>query len=220
MYDLLENAGALTSSIVTIGDHNLLHWFCYKKENDKKINLLNKLLDKGCDINAENWEKRTPLMIAAKNNMIETCRILLKNRAVIDKRDAHGNQAIDLTIPGSECSQLLLQQGHIHRSPTTKIIWRKRIESTRRTSNESSSINNDDETSDHHSSTKCSDDEETNGIPHPYIYPIQRRESEEFDKKYDRIWEKFLHTTPKRQVLKKFYKPRTHSTDSQDKSSM
>ena len=66
MFDVLENAGGLATPIVTAGNNTLLHWFCYKKENDEHISLLNKLIDRESDINAQNWQKRTPLMIAVK----------------------------------------------------------------------------------------------------------------------------------------------------------
>jgi len=216
MYDLLENAGALSTSIVTGGDNTLLHWFCYKKGNDEQINLFKKLLDKGCNINAQNWEQQTPLMIAVKNNMTQTCCILLKNRADIDKRDSKGNQAIDLSVPGSECSKLLLQQ--VQLSPNTntneKVLWRKQIDSSPRYPSRLNDINNTQRHSQCISPIPFNNEEQQNH--HSYASPKQRKESEESESKYHRIWQK-IQTSPKRQVLKNFYKQRTHSNETKDK---
>jgi len=212
MYDLLENAGGFNCSIVTSDDNTLLHWFCYKNENDEQINLLKKLLDKGCDINAENWDQRTPLMLAAKNNMSETCRILLKNGADINKHDSNGNQAIDLSKPGSECAKLLLQQ--IQLSPsiqsTKKLLWKKRIDTAERCGPRLS-VNNNDEINSPRISSKYSGNEQvqTNESPHPCSYPNRQRDNDEIEKKYEHIWEKFLQTTPKRRVFKNLCKTKT-----------
>jgi hypothetical protein len=216
MYDLLENAGALSCSIKTGGDNTLLHWFCYKKENDQQINLLKKLLDKGCDINAQNWEQRTPLMIAANNNMTETCGILLKNRADIDKRDSKGNQAIDLSIPGSECSKLLLQQVQISPTinPDKKILWRKQINTSPKNPFQLNLMNNSQNHNQCISSTSSDNEEEK--THHTYAYPNQRKDSDGSESKYQRILQ-IIQTTPTQRVLKNFYKHRTHSNDSRDR---
>ena len=214
MYDLLVNAGALTCSIVTGGDNNLLHWFCYKNENDNHIELLNKILDQGCNIDAINSENRTPLMIAAKKNMSETCRILLKNRAAIDKRDSNGHQAIDLSIPGSQCSKLLLKQASLQYVKSTpsndsnsKIVWRKRIETTRRATTEL--INTDtDETNSQGISSKYSEDEEEQ--TNESIDSDQRRESEP---KHEQVTIETYKKLPKRRVLKNIYKRRSQSVE-------
>jgi ankyrin repeat protein len=211
MYDLLEKSGAVTPSIVTDDDNTLLHWFCYKKENDKNINLLNKLLAKGCDINAQNNEQLTPLMLAAKFNMIETCRVLLKNHADIDKHDFNGNQAIDLTIPGSECSKLLLQQKNIQISPTNeKVLWRKRIDSGGRMHSELNPTNQ---------KFPSLTEEETNGHLRPSIYSPQKRNSEELDRKHEHLWDKFRHTSPKLKVFKTLHKKRALSAETRNQPS-
>ncbi|UJR35082.1 hypothetical protein I4U23_027857 [Adineta vaga] len=115
MFDLLDSAGALAPSIVITGDNTLLHWFCYKKENEGHLSILEKLIKTGVDINAQNLQQRTSLMVAVRNDMTNTCRILLQNNADIEKIDYNGNQAIDLSVPGSECSKILL-----HTSRTEK----------------------------------------------------------------------------------------------------
>ena len=137
MFDALVNAGALCSSILTSGENNLLHWFCYKAENDEHISLLNKILDQGCSIDAQNWIQRTPLMLAARLDMTETCRVLLKNKASIDLKDVHGNQAADFSTLGSECSKLLF--GFVKENlvatnseSNEKPVWRKRINSQKK----------------------------------------------------------------------------------------
>ncbi|CAF3296941.1 unnamed protein product [Rotaria socialis] len=109
MFDLLENAGAPCRSVVNNEKNTLLHCFCHNKDNDERISLLEKLIDKGCDVNAENTARRTPLMLAVKLNMINTCRVLINVHANIDKIDYKGFQAIDFTEPDSDCFRLLKQ---------------------------------------------------------------------------------------------------------------
>ncbi|CAF2094081.1 unnamed protein product [Rotaria magnacalcarata] len=161
MFDLLENAGAICCSLMTNGENSLLHWFCYKKENDEHILLLNKLIDKGCDINAQNYDGETPLMLAAICDMTNTCRILLKNGAIVNKCDNHGNQAIDLSVPGSDCSRLFLQetnnnnnnnnnktelniQNYASNEPSKTTVWRRRIHRERRFTIEVGNVTNDE----------------------------------------------------------------------------
>ena len=203
MYDLLEQSGALVTAILTDGENNVLHWFCYRKENDENVSLLQKLLDKGCDIDAQNRDKLTPLMIAAKSNMFDTCRLLLKNRADMDKRDSGGKQAIDFTIPGSECSKLFLKEKNIRVSPTNKkVIWRKRIESTRRVA---SDLNID----------TLSPNEEMD-LTNTYLCRSpHKRHSEQYVRKHDSMLNRFLQGSPKRKVLQTLQDKRANSTELQ-----
>lgn len=214
MYDLLEKSGALSCSIVTGGDNTLLHWFCYKKENDKQINLLNKLIDKGCDVNAQNWEQRTPLMIAAKNDMINTCRILLKNNGDSNKCDSKGHQAIDLSVPGSECSKLLLQyvQSNSLNKTNQKVLWRKRIDPTHRSTSQLNNIHNYDDNSQSNSSRSSVNEEELcDESSHQYI---QRPNSAGgFPKKYQHNWGKFFPINSKERITKTLFKRQTESAD-------
>jgi hypothetical protein len=183
MFDLLENAGALCHSIVTNGDNTLLHWFCYNKANDENISLLIKLINKGCDVNAENNHKSTPLMLAAKLDMINTCHILLNNHADIDKVDDQGFRAIDLAKLGSECFYLLqtkqkkLQSKH----NTDGVLWRKQIGSTRSLSTQLSNplnpLNNDE-----------------NKFKRYSLNSFDECNKDEIDTKYKRMWEKFHQT--------------------------
>ncbi|CAF1184843.1 unnamed protein product [Adineta steineri] len=107
MFDLLENAGASIRTVVTYGDNTLLHWFCSNVANDQHRSLLKKLIEAGCDVNAENNLQRTPLMSAAKLNMINTCEILLNCYADTEKIDYRHHRAIDLAKIGSECFKVL-----------------------------------------------------------------------------------------------------------------
>lgn len=115
MFDLLENAGALCRSVVNKGQNTLLHSFCCYKHNDEQLILLEKLINKGCDVNAENGLRRTPLMLAAKLDMVDTCRILLNANADIDKTDYKGYRAIDFTERGSQCYRLLEERTNIQK---------------------------------------------------------------------------------------------------------
>ncbi|CAF0858678.1 unnamed protein product [Rotaria sordida] len=211
MFDLLENAGGLYTSLVINSGNTLLHWFCCKKENDEHINLLNKLIEKGCDINAKNSHGQTPLMFAVKHNMINTCRILLENGVDIDECDCTGNQAIDLSIPGSECSRLLLQAANNRKSKSSnqssqssesksKIVYTRRITNKRRSTAESSEINFDTTIDQCISCSSPNEEkEEKKSISsHLNIYPIRRTNSEDITPKYDYIWEKLRRRCEKR----------------------
>ena len=220
VFDLLENAGAVCQSVITVGENNLLHWFCSSKENDKHISLLEKLITKGCDINTENSDQYTPLMLAVKDDMINTCRVLLNAQAKIDTADSKGNKAIDLAKPDGECSKLLRQKLEVQtkNSPSTTVVWKKRINFSRRHTSQLSDLKHDDISSPG-TSSKYSDTEETietqnNGSPiQPYIYPNRRRDSEEMDTKYERMWGKLLHTRQNRRAAKRLSQQLAYSAD-------
>lgn len=221
MYDLLEKSGALISSIVTDGQNTLLHWFCYRKENDQHLNLLHKLLDQGCNIDAHNQERLTPLMMSAKCDMFETCRVLLQRGAQIDKHDLFGNKAIDLTKIGSPCCQLLIEEGEIRRhqsngnlSSNETMIYRKRLESIRPLS----IYSNERGRSCEFLSSNIVEEEKDEGFIHPPIYPTEKRNSEQIDRKHERVFEKILHNNSKRSLLKNFHLDRTRTTDNRNKS--
>ena len=126
MFDLLENAGATCRSIVIKGENTLLHCFCLRRANDKHIPLLQRLINKDCDINAENNLRRTPLMLAARLDMINTCQLLLSCSADVNKTDYQGHRAIDLAKAGSECFKLLQKAKTIHpRRNTDHFLWKK-----------------------------------------------------------------------------------------------
>jgi ankyrin repeat protein len=189
MFDLLENAGASCRSVITNGGNNLLHWFCYNKLNDEHISLLKKLINKGCDINAENNLQRTPLMLAASLDMINTCHTLLNASADLEIVDYQGNCAIDLAPSDSECFRLLKQQRkrqiNARGNPSIdRVLWRQKITSTHSLSpqiNDSkNSFNNNDNHMEYYSANA-----------------LETELSNEFDTKYKRMWDKLLHTKEK-----------------------
>ena len=107
MFDLLETAGANCRSIINSTQTTLLHWFCSTQTNDQHTNLLRRLIDQKCDLNAENHLQQTPLMLAAKLNMINTVRLLVKLGADSSKIDCHGERAIDLAPIDSQSWRFL-----------------------------------------------------------------------------------------------------------------
>ena len=109
MFDLLENAGASCVFSPAAGDDHLLHWFCSRRDNDQHSSLLKKLIKTGCDINAENCEQRTPLFVAAQNDMVNTCRLLLLAGAMPNKVDCRGYRPLDVVPRNGQCLPLLLQ---------------------------------------------------------------------------------------------------------------
>lgn len=110
MFDLLETAGANCRSILTQNQNTLLHWFCLTQTNDEHTNLLKRLIDQKCDLNAENSLQRTPLMLAAKFNMINTVRLLVQFGADTSKKDYYGERAIDLASINSQSWKFLQKE--------------------------------------------------------------------------------------------------------------
>ncbi|CAF0717900.1 unnamed protein product [Adineta steineri] len=231
MFDLLANAGALDSSIVTVDKNTLLHWFCYTKENDKQISLLEKLIKKGYDINAQNWQRRTPLIIAVKNDMTNTCRILLDNEAHIGKYDCNGHQAIDLSVPGSECSKILLHAMKTERyklrllsTPVNKsrntMIRKQRIGSARRFTTEiCNTDNNNNETKDQDNLSKHSqEDKQNTSTFHAYLSLNDIKDNSGIETKYERVWEKSFKPRQTTLLLKGTRKGRALSVDTEDTS--
>lgn len=198
MFDLLETAGASIGSVITAEDDNLLHWFCSNKENDEKASLLEKLIEKNCDINGTNWEQRSPLFIAVKNEMKRTCRRLIDGNAHLDLIDSKGYRPIDLVpstspivklFPSTIVQRRISATNSQNSSPMNTgsgRIRRHRFDFRRRSTLEINSPNSL-KTPDRYET----DDEQSNRpSPTPYVYPDRRRESDEFDTKYERIWEK------------------------------
>ena len=224
MFDVLEDAGGLKDISVTDGGYTLLHWFCYKKENDESISLLEKLIEKGSDVNAMSWDECTPLMSAAKNNMINTCRLLLKKGADAAKRDKNGNQAIDLSPPASECTKLLSQVSNTQKfkiqiSPSVRLngaaLSKKRGDLLRRYTTDSPNMKRY-ETDDQSVPSKDSEDElQSNASPRPSAFSMERKSSTDSISTRERIWEKLVQAKQKRQALRALHKSRTYSTDTE-----
>jgi hypothetical protein len=152
-------------------------------------------------------------MIAVKDDMINTSRILLNAQAKIDTIDCKGNKAVDLAKPGSECSKLLRQvtkeQNPSIETPNT-VLWKKRVDFTRRNTTELSDIHNNV------ANSPClslgySEDEGQNNVSS--VYPNRRRDSDDMDTKYERMWEKLLHTRQKRRAARKLSQQRGYSVD-------
>ena len=131
MFDILENAGASCRSVLGPDENTLLHWFCLHRHNDKQISLLKRIINQGCDLNAVNIDQRTALMLAAKLNMLYTCRILLGAQVQLDQVDRYGYRAIDLARPSSKCWSLL-KRAPMHPS-NGMIVWRQMIDTNSKT---------------------------------------------------------------------------------------
>jgi hypothetical protein len=195
MFDLLENAGASCRSVVTNGENTLLHWFCSNKANDEHMSLLKKLINKGCDVNAENNLQYTPLMLATKLNMINTCHVLLNVCADIDKVNYQGHRAIDLAKFGSGCFKLLQQAKQINsqlNQNTDWILGKKQIvysrSLTKKISDSMNGLNIDK-----NQTQRCSLN--TLEIENNLLFNEFNRE--EIDTKYKHMWEKLLHKKQK-----------------------
>lgn len=221
MFDLLESVGALSSTVPMTGDNTLLHWFCYRAQNDEKTSLLEKLLKKGFDVNAQNLQQRTPLMVAVRNDMTRTCRILLQHNANIDLRDYNGNQAIDLSVAGSECSKILLHTTRTEKfklqlkknsadKPRNTFIRRQRIDLLRRRTIELSEINGKGADRVSKSSVEGAD---SLGSPRSSIYPDGSSNNDDSSYSHERAWES--PSKPKRSswLFRKLAHERAHSMD-------
>ena len=158
--------------------------------------------------------------------MTNTCRLLIKNQADMNKYDCNGNQAIDLSVPGSECSKILLQTTNTEKSklqlpgsPFNKhgktIIRTQRLDMTRRRITEISDIKIG-QTNDGDSSSKYSNEEkQSNASGHSCIYPKQLKDNDETETKYERIWDKFLQIKQTPRLANKLHKERAYSADSE-----
>ncbi|CAF0896950.1 unnamed protein product [Rotaria sp. Silwood1] len=191
MFDLLANAGASYRSVVTTGQNTLLHCFCHNKANDEQTVLLEKLIINGCDVNAENSIRRTPLMLAAALNMINTCSVLINAHADLYKTDYKGNQAIDFTKPDSESYKLLQQVTYIQQTKTQshhnkdRVHLKKQYHSTYALSMQKS------ESPKHFSNDKKNIENQNN-----LLRTVSERgcNAQEINTKYKNIWEKLLET--------------------------
>lgn len=70
-----------------------------------------RLLNKGADVNAENWEGITPLMFAVQNNHLKVARILLLNNANPNLKPDYAPSALITAVNNGflQMSELLLQ---------------------------------------------------------------------------------------------------------------
>ncbi|CAF1248359.1 unnamed protein product [Adineta ricciae] len=224
MFDLLDTAGALTPSIVMTGDNTLLHWFCYRKENDAHISILEKLIQKGFDINAQNLQQRTPLMVAVRNDMTNVCRVLIQNNADIDKCDYNGNKAIDLSILGSECWKILLHITQTEKyklrlrdnpvdKPRNTIIRKQKLDLTRRRTTELSDINNTTET---RSEASTSSEDKVKDSPILSSNHTNKIIKNENENENENSWRSSFRNKRKQLLSNKFRKQRALSVDTEN----
>lgn len=68
-----------------------LHWSSSRE-------VLLELVERGCDINAVNFEEKTALHVMVERNRLECVVALLSHEAEIDLRDKDGNTALHLAI--------------------------------------------------------------------------------------------------------------------------
>lgn len=68
-----------------------LHWSSSRE-------VLLELIDRGCDVNALNFEERTALHVMVERNRLECVVALLSHEADIDVRDKDGNTPLHLAI--------------------------------------------------------------------------------------------------------------------------
>jgi hypothetical protein len=185
MFDLLVNSGASCHSVVNNEKNTLLHCFCFNQTNDAQTSLFKKLINKGCDINAENNNRYTPLMLAAKLDMINTCQILLTAHADMFKTDKKGCQAIDLAKPNGQCFEFLRQATYIeqNKSHPDHIIDRINWEKQRSSSKSTNHVN----TNENKSKWYLSNSRNEINLS---IYDADR--DQEIHAKYKHLWKKLL----------------------------
>ena len=202
MFDLLEGAGASCRSVVSDGNNTLLHCFCSNKANDERRSLLLKLVELGCDVNAENDQQRTALMLAAKLNMVKTCELLLGLRVETERVDFRGQRAIDLAELGSECFRLLLHTAQLERrrsqanQRTERIVFKKHIVSHRpiseRIDRAGSRVQNEPTAQLHSTPEQRCQEMAVDSQVKPSSNAIDRQADD--NGKYHRIWSKLLRT--------------------------
>ncbi|UJR10725.1 hypothetical protein I4U23_014915 [Adineta vaga] len=220
MFDLLENAGASCRSVVTDGNNTLLHWFCSNKANDEQRSLLKKLIDIGCNVNAENDGQQTPLMLAAKLNMVNTCEILLNARADTDIVDHRGHRAIDLAKLGSDCFRLLQHARKVQQKKAQsyqnieRMVCKKpllpRRQLSLRTSEPIEQFQSDENKMKRYLSTIVCEEEKKIEDQTSFCISNKSLPEQENDTKYKRKWNKLLQ---KRQILRQTKHLSLHSID-------
>lgn len=85
------------------------------KEKEQKTQILEHLISRGIDLNAQDSEGRTPLMDAIIQGDLEAVKLLRKNGANINLKDAYGNTALILAslVNNSEIVQYLINDVEI-----------------------------------------------------------------------------------------------------------
>ncbi|CAF1184826.1 unnamed protein product [Adineta steineri] len=195
MFDLLENAGASCRTGVINDDNTLLHWFCSNDANDQHGSLLKKLIDISCDVNAENNLQRTPLMLAAQLNMINTCETLINASADVDKVDDKGNRAIDLAELGSECFRLLLHTTHVQQMKSSSHQQKNRILCTKHVVSHRSLFSPTNESKQYFNDNKNkvkNDSSNTTNENQKHHSSNHRCRQQDNDSTYRRMWKKIL----------------------------
>jgi ankyrin repeat protein len=82
----------------------------YEASLQGQLGIVNKLIDRGTDVNATDKDSRTALMYAAYNGHVEIMKSLLARGALVDLRDVNGTTALMMASSGPypEAVRLLL----------------------------------------------------------------------------------------------------------------
>ena len=80
----------------------------------EKLEILDLMLQNGCDINVESWNKVTPLHMAARCKNVKNAKVLIQNRANVNAKtwDQDSTPLHEVAINGNfKIAELLLQNG-------------------------------------------------------------------------------------------------------------
>lgn len=74
-----------------------------------------RLIDAGCDVNEQDEDGRTALLVAAGGDCVEVVKILVKGGANVNTTDDHGQSPLTFAVANQnfECVKILLEHGAI-----------------------------------------------------------------------------------------------------------
>ena len=82
----------------------------------EQVKIVKLLLDKGADVNAKNWDNRTPLVLAAKKGYTQVVKLLLNSGADVSLKDQLGWVALDYAKENNHKEIVELLKDRIARS--------------------------------------------------------------------------------------------------------
>ena len=76
-----------------------------------RLEVVQKLIQMGAEVNAKNWQGATPLHLATKNNSASVAELLIQNRAEVNAQDDQGETPLHKAIL---CKSAVVAEKLIH----------------------------------------------------------------------------------------------------------
>jgi len=94
VFEFLENLG-LSAELVTKEGKNLLHFL---SSRNKDVHVFTYMLGKGLDVDLQDADGHTPLMLAARNNTLKVVKLLAEHTKAINAVDEKGRSALAVAV--------------------------------------------------------------------------------------------------------------------------